>query len=60
MNKQTKQKQTRRYRKQIGGYQKGRELGDGQKWVEEVNCMVMDGNQTFAGDQSAVYTNVKL
>lgn len=30
------------------------------KWVKGINCMVMEGNQTFGGDHFVVYTHVKL
>ena len=43
-----KQKQTNEYRKQISGYQSKR---------GEV-VVVMDGNQTYGGDHSLVYTDV--
>ena len=32
-------------------------VGGGQK-VWRVNCMVIDGNQTFSGDYSVTYTDV--
>lgn len=35
----------------------------GEEWakqVKEVNCMVMDGNQTFSGDHFVVHTDVEL
>ena len=36
LHKQTKQKQTHRYREQISSNQKGRELG---VWVKGLNCL---------------------
>lgn len=42
--KQTsKQNKTHRYREQIGGYQKGKWFGSGEKRVKGVNYMVIDG-----------------
>lgn len=41
---QKKQKQTNRYRVQIGGYQRRKKVGEKAKWVKGVNCMVMDRN----------------
>ena len=51
MKKQNKTK-TNKYREQIGGYQRGSRVERGQKWVKGVNCMVMDGNQTFGGEHT--------
>ena len=39
---QTKQKQTRGYREQSSGYQRG--SGGQVIWVKKVNCIVTDGN----------------
>ena len=58
MNKQNKikkKKNPHRYREQISGYQRGRELGVG----EIGNCMV-DGIQTCGGDNSVMNGYVEL
>ena len=39
-----KRNKTHRYREQIGGYHRGRELREEAKRVKGVNCMVTDGN----------------
>ena len=43
INKQTKQKQTHRYREQKNDYQRGSGR-EKMKWVKGVDCEVMDGN----------------
>ena len=57
MNKQNKikKKNPHRYREQISGYQRGRELGVG----EIGNCMVA-GIQTCGGDNSVMNGYVEL
>lgn len=54
-NKRTKQ--THRFRELMGVYQKGRGRG-GE--MDEENCVVMDGNQMYCGDNFVVFTKVEL
>lgn len=55
-----KQKQTsHKYREQISGYQ--REVGgDWAKWIKGLSSTLMDGNQTYDGDHSVVYTDSEV
>lgn len=41
--------QTQRYREQIGGFQRGGALQEGEMG-KRVSCMVIDGNWTCGGD----------
>ena len=42
-----------RYREQIGSYQRKIGLGEEKKWIKGVNCIVMDGTSTFAGEHTS-------
>ena len=57
MNKQNKikKKNPHRYREQISGYQRGRELG-----VGEIGNYMVDGIQTCGGDNSVMNGYVEL
>ena len=61
MNKKgfLKRKQTHRSRQQIGSYQRGKRSGEGE-WVKGADYMVTDGNYTFGGEHTVVYTDVEL
>ena len=54
------QKQTNRYRGQIGGYQRRKKVGEKAKWVKGVNCMVMDRNQPLGSEHTVVYSEAEL
>ena len=38
----------------------GMGVGGRAKWVKGVKCMVTDGNKTFGGEHTEIYTEVEL
>lgn len=56
----TKQKQTRRSRQQIGGYQKGRGVEGGPNETGKRAALRDYGNQIFGGEHDGVLTDVDL
>ena len=49
-----------RFREQIDGYQKERGSEGRAKWTKVVNCLIMEGNQTFDGEHTVVQTEDEM
>ena len=55
-----KQKQTLRYREQIGGYHWKRQGQKRMKWLQGISSMVRNGNYTFGSEHAIMNTETDV